>query len=134
MAKKQDTLKQRERKAFAAYIGAARRKKLLAEVNADARAAAPVFPWRWAIEVRRTTAADTSLTTTPMPGHYHRGVATSYADEVFVERAVPFRELPARLRALADHYERVEKVDGDDAVVIVGRRATNDEPCTARRR
>lgn len=91
------------------------------------------LPYRWVIEVRRATEDDSKgmigsrdgkrpRLALPFPCVYQAGKATHFTDEVLESRAVPLRNLPAYLRALADHYERVRDVSGDDAVVLVGRR------------
>lgn len=90
------------------------------------------FPFRWAVEVRRTTADDAA----GFPGRVYYGFPTSIraglskylTEDVLIMHSVELQELPAQLRALADHYERIKVVDGDDALIIIGcRRGAPEE-------
>ena len=89
------------------------------------------FPFRWVIETRRASAEDAAK----FPGavyhgfsSWHQGGRSTYlSEELLVVSTVDHEYLPARLRALADHYERIQPVRGDDAVIIIGRRHGDPE-------
>ena len=89
------------------------------------------FPFRWIVEVRRASADDAAK----FPGgiyygfgSWHQGGLSTYlSEELLVVDTVDHELLPARLRALADHYERINAVRGDDAVIIIGRRRGDPE-------
>ena len=59
---------------------------------------------------------------------WHQGGRSTYlSEELLIVDSVDHELLPARLRALADHYERISPVRGDDAVIIIGRRRGDPE-------
>lgn len=86
----------------------------------------PRLPFRfpWAIETRRSNERDASrIGFLPASRRIHQaGVTTYYADELLVIYDVALRDLPSRLRALADHYDRIRELPDEEADVIVARR------------
>lgn len=82
------------------------------------------FPFRWTINVRRATADDAArFPVCVYSDEIHQGGMTTYfTEEVLAVNRVSLATLPERLRALADHYERIKEVRGDDALIIIGRR------------
>ena len=89
------------------------------------------FPFRWVIETRRASADDAARFPGSVYygfGEWHQGGRSTYlTEELLIVDTVDQRLLPERLRALADHYERVQPVRGDDAVIIIGRRRGDPE-------
>lgn len=80
------------------------------------------YPFDWVIDLRRPNATDKRLSF-PSRARWYQGVSTFFTNELFVAEDVHHRDLPAQLRALADHYERVKPPQNDaNAIIVIGRR------------
>jgi len=91
------------------------------------------YPFRWAVETRRTHAGDSNSPFPPTRWKMQGGLTTHYAEEIVVASSVPSHSLPSFLHELAAHLDLVEDAfSGDDAFVIVGRRRGEEAPARAR--